>query len=56
MLHCLAQGMSNKMVAAALSLSPKTIEDHRAAIVAKTGASSPAALIALVREASGTDG
>jgi FixJ family two-component response regulator len=55
-LHCLAQGMSNKMVAAALSLSPKTIEDHRAAIVAKTGASSPAALIALVREASGTDG
>ena len=52
----LAQGMSNKMVAAALSLSPKTIEDHRAAIVAKTGASSPAALIALVREASGTDG
>ena len=55
-LHCLAQGMSNKMVAAALSLSPKTIEDHRAAIVAKTGASSPAALIALVREANGTDG
>ncbi|WP_367349141.1 response regulator transcription factor [Sphingobium yanoikuyae] len=55
-LHCLAQGMSNKMVATALSLSPKTIEDHRAAIVAKTGASSPAALIALVREASGTEG
>lgn len=46
----LAQGMSNKMVAADLGLSPKTIEDHRAAIVAKTGASGSAALIALMRD------
>ncbi|HUD93298.1 response regulator transcription factor [Sphingobium sp.] len=52
-LHCLAQGMSNKMVAAALALSPKTIEDHRAAIVAKTGATTAAALISLVRDAMG---
>ncbi|WP_298397790.1 response regulator [Sphingobium sp.] len=46
----LAQGMSNKMVAAELGLSPKTIEDHRAAIVAKTGASGSAGLIALMRD------
>lgn len=52
-LNCLAQGMSNKMVAAALGLSPKTIEDHRAAIIAKTGATTAAALIALVRDAMG---
>lgn len=49
-LERLAQGMSNKMVAAELGLSPKTIEDHRAAIVAKTGASGAAALIALMRD------
>lgn len=46
----LAQGMSNKMVAAQLGLSPKTIEDHRASIVAKTGIANAAGLIALMRE------
>lgn len=46
----LGQGMSNKMVAAELGLSPKTIEDHRASIVAKTGIGSAAGLIALMRD------
>ncbi len=50
----LAQGLSNKMVAAELGLSPKTIEDHRASIVAKTGIASAAGLIALMREVSGS--
>ena len=50
-LACLAQGLSNKMVAGELGLSPKTVEDHRAAIIAKTGATTVAALIALIREA-----
>lgn len=49
----LAQGMSNKMVAAELGLSPKTIEDHRASIVTKTGIGSAAGLIALMRDVSG---
>lgn len=47
----LARGLSNKMVAAQLGLSPKTIEDHRAAIVAKTGIANAAGLIALMRDA-----
>lgn len=45
----LVQGHSNKAVAAILTLSPKTVEDHRAAIVAKTGASGLAQLIALAQ-------
>lgn len=52
-LACLAQGMSNKMVAGQLALSPKTIEDHRAAIITKTGATSVALMIALMRDAEG---
>ncbi|WP_336968416.1 response regulator transcription factor [Sphingobium aromaticiconvertens] len=43
----LVQGYSTKMMAGALTLSPKTIEDHRAAIMAKTGANGLAQLIAL---------
>ena len=50
-LHLLAAGMSNKMIAAELELSPKTIEDHRAAIMAKTGSSGMARIVALVRDA-----
>jgi DNA-binding CsgD family transcriptional regulator len=42
--------MSNKMVAAQLGLSPKTIEDHRASVIAKTGIPSAAGLIALMRD------
>lgn len=48
-LDLLVVGQSNKMIAAALGLSPKTIEDHRAAIVSKTGANGLAQLIELVR-------
>ena len=40
-------GHPNKVIAAELGLSPKTIEDHRAAIMAKTGAAGLAQLIAL---------
>lgn len=45
----LVQGHSNKAVADMLGLSPKTVEDHRAAIVAKTGTNGLAQLIALAR-------
>jgi two-component system response regulator FixJ len=45
----LVQGHSNKAVADLLALSPKTIEDHRAAIVTKTGTNGLAQLIALAR-------
>lgn len=51
-LDLLVQGQSSKMVAATLGLSPKTIEDHRASIMAKTGANGLAQLIALTRAAS----
>lgn len=43
----LVQGYSSKMIAGALALSPKTIEDHRAAVMAKTGANGLAQLMAL---------
>lgn len=43
-------GQSSKMIAAALALSPKTIEDHRASIMAKTGANGLAQLIAIARD------
>lgn len=45
----LVQGYPNKEIAARLDLSPRTIEDHRAAIAAKTGARGLAQLIALAR-------
>ncbi|WP_126172919.1 response regulator transcription factor [Altericroceibacterium xinjiangense] len=48
-LQLLAQGLSNKMVAVELGLSPRTVEDHRAAITAKTGAKGLAELIAIAR-------
>ncbi|MCC2978946.1 response regulator transcription factor [Sphingomonas sp. IC4-52] len=43
----LVQGHPNKVVADRLGLSPKTVEDHRASVLAKTGASGLAQLIAL---------
>lgn len=46
----LIQGHSTKAIAADLGLSPKTIEDHRASVMSKTGASGLAQLIALTRE------
>ena len=43
----LVRGLSSKAIAAELSLSPKTVEDHRAQIAAKTGTSGLAQLIEL---------
>lgn len=43
----LVKGHNNQAIAAALAISPKTVEDHRAAIVAKTGTNGIAQLIAL---------
>ncbi|MEC3950153.1 response regulator transcription factor [Sphingobium sp. HWE2-09] len=43
----LVQGHSNKVVAGLLNLSPKTVEDHRSSIMAKTGVNGLAQLIAL---------
>lgn len=48
-LDLLLIGQTNKMIASVLGLSIKTIEDHRAAIMAKTGANNLAQLIALVK-------
>ncbi|MCY7399079.1 MAG: response regulator [Sphingomonas bacterium] len=47
----LVRGLSSKAVAAELNLSPKTVEDHRAQIAAKTGTSGLAQLIELSGEA-----
>lgn len=43
--HLLVKGFSNKAIAAALGVSTKTVENHRAAITAKTGAIGLAQLI-----------
>ncbi|MEJ2457816.1 MAG: response regulator [Novosphingobium sp.] len=45
----LVLGHSNKEIAERLSISPRTVEDHRAAIVAKTRANGLALLVALSR-------
>ncbi|RZM37250.1 MAG: response regulator transcription factor [Sphingomonas sp.] len=45
----LVKGHNNQAIAIALDISPKTVEDHRAAIVAKTGTNGIAQLIALAR-------
>ena len=45
----LVKGHNNQAIAAALDISPKTVEDHCAAIVAKTGTNGIAQLIALAR-------
>lgn len=44
----LVKGLSNKAIAAELGLSPKTVEDHRAQIAAKTGTNGLAQLMTLV--------
>jgi FixJ family two-component response regulator len=43
----LVRGLSSKAIAAELDLSPKTVEDHRAQIAAKTGTNGLAQLIEL---------
>jgi two-component system, LuxR family, response regulator FixJ len=45
----LTRGLSNKMIAATLDIKPKTVEDHRAAIMAKTGSNGVAQLVELER-------
>ena len=40
-------GKSNRSISEILGISPRTVEDHRAAIMAKTGANGLAQLIAL---------
>jgi len=49
----LVQGHTNKSVAAALGLSPKTVEDHRAAVMSKTLSGSVANLVRLSRALQG---
>jgi len=46
-LELLVQGNTNKVVAALLDVSPKTVEDHRASIMKKTRTNNIAQLIAL---------
>jgi FixJ family two-component response regulator len=46
----LVRGLSSKAIAAELNLSPKTVEDHRAQITAKTGTSGLAQLMELAAE------
>jgi FixJ family two-component response regulator len=43
-LELIAKGLTTRQIAAALSLSPRTVESHRAAIGAKTGTTSAAEL------------
>ena len=52
----LAQGHSSKVIATKLGISPRTVEDHRASIAAKTGTSTVAQLIALHNARTATDG
>lgn len=47
----LVRGLSSKAIASELNLSPKTVEDHRAQIAAKTATSGLAQLIELSGEA-----
>ncbi|WP_245766345.1 response regulator transcription factor [Sulfitobacter brevis] len=43
-LEMIAKGLTTKQIADALSLSPRTVESHRAAIAVKAGTSSAAEL------------
>ena len=53
-IELLGMGFSNKQIAGHLNLSPKTVEDHRANIVGKTGLVGMSQLIALLKDASDT--
>ena len=47
MLRLLAQGLSNKEIAARLHLSPRTVEKHVESLLRKTAARSRTQLVAL---------
>lgn len=44
-MHCIIEGKQNKLIAAELDISIKTVEYHRAKLMEKTGAGSVAALV-----------
>jgi two-component system response regulator FixJ len=46
-LHYLVDGMTNKAIAEALSISPRTVEIHRANLMEKLGAESLSAALRL---------
>jgi two-component system response regulator FixJ len=46
-LHGVVAGKANKLIARELGISPRTVEAHRAGVMAKTGASSVSALMRL---------
>ena len=51
-IELLGLGFSNKQIAAHLNLSPKTVEDHRANIISKTGLAGMSQMVALLKDAS----
>lgn len=53
MADLIGQGLSSKQIAAKLGLSMKTVDNHRARAIAKTGASNSAALVQILATASG---
>jgi two-component system response regulator FixJ len=44
-MQCIIEGKQNKLIAAELAISIKTVEYHRAKLMEKTGAGSVAALV-----------
>jgi two-component system, LuxR family, response regulator FixJ len=52
-LTLMTQGMANKVMAAELSLSQRTVEIHRARVMEKSGAASLAELVRMVMDAEG---
>lgn len=54
-LDLIVQGLSNKQMAAALGISPRTVEIHRARVMEKTGADSVAELVRLTEQAESSE-
>ena len=55
-MHLVVQGLSNKEIALRLSISPRTVENYRAWVMEKMGASSLAALVRIVVLVESSDG